>query len=102
MFPIITKLTGVTIGEAQKNIKELSKNKMDACDLVREPQNLYDPNAIRVETQGHYLGYIPKGIAEKIAPLMDNGTQVRAEFVQRNESPYYSVLGLTVRIVEVI
>jgi hypothetical protein len=102
MFPIITKLTGVTIGDGQKNINEFSKGKMGACDLVREPQNPHDPNAIRVETDGHYLGYIPKGLAEKIAPLMDNGTQLRADFVQRNESPYYSVMGLTVRIVEVI
>ncbi len=101
MFPIITKLTGVTIGDGQKNIQEFFKNKLGTCDLVREPQNLHDPNAIRVETQGKYLGYIPKSLAEKIAPLMDNGVQLRAEFVQRNESPYYSVIGLTVRIVEV-
>jgi hypothetical protein len=98
MFPVITKLTGVTIGDGQKNINEFSKGKMGACDLIRELQNPHDPNAIRVETNGHYLGYIPKGLAEKITPLMDNGTQLRAEIVQPNKRPYYPVVGLTVKI----
>lgn len=102
MFPITTKLSGVTIGDAQKNIQDFVKGNTGICDLVREPQNPHDPNAIRVETQGKYLGYIPKDVAAKLAPLTDNGTQVRAEFVQRNESPHYDVVGLMVRIVRVV
>ena len=101
MLPITTKLTGVTIGEAQKNIQDFVRANTGICDLFREPQNAHDPNAIRVESNGKYLGYIPKDVAAKLAPLMDSGTKVRAEFVQRNESPFHAVVGLTLRIVRV-
>jgi len=39
--------------------------------LVREPSNKYDPNAIKAEIGGSHVGYIAKEIAAKLASAMD-------------------------------
>ncbi|PNY27303.1 Helicase-like transcription factor, partial [Tolypocladium capitatum] len=40
----------------------------------REPQNKYDPNAIRVDNVMYQqIGHLPRKVAEKIAPYMDSG-----------------------------
>jgi len=68
---------------------------------VREPDNPYDPNAIKVALAGIvFLGYVPKEIAKELAPLMDQGKSFMAFFVSRNEHPSYGTIGLTVRIEE--
>lgn len=68
--------------------------------LVREPDNPHDPSAIKVVVGDNCLGYIPRDVASSIAPLMDNGQKLVAEFVRINESPYHGTVGLTVRIIE--
>lgn len=100
MFPITTKLSGVTFGDAQNNIKTFGCEDIGSYALVREPENPHDPNAIRVEVAGYFIGYIPKKIAKWVAPVMDEGKRLCAEFVQRNESPFHDIVGLTVRVVE--
>lgn len=40
--------------------------------LVREPDNEFDSNALRVDINGHKIGYIPKDKAEKLAAHMDS------------------------------
>ena len=42
-------------------------------DLVREPGNAHDPNAIRVEHEGQTLGYVPREFARAWAPALDAG-----------------------------
>lgn len=39
-------------------------------ELVREPTNEHDPNAIRVERNGAHLGYVAKELAAIWAPLV--------------------------------
>ena len=51
--------------------------------LQREPRNEYDKNAIEViglwgTSKSGKIGYIPRDIAEELAPLMDNGETVVA------------------------
>lgn len=48
------------------------------CDLVREPDNSHDLNAIRVEVKGATLGHIPRLISMIIAPKIDRGEHWRA------------------------
>ena len=101
MIPITTKLTGVTFEDAQENIKKFGCKDIGIYALIREPDNTHDPNAIRVALFGDFfMGYIPKHIAGKLAPLMDSGIRLIAEFVGQNKSPNHSVVGLTVRIVK--
>jgi hypothetical protein len=39
----------------------------DFLQLVPEPTNQYDPNAVVIEYQGFHLGYVPKKISSTIA-----------------------------------
>ena len=98
---LITKLAGVTFRDAQENIKQFGCPDILTYALIREPDNPYDPNAIQVSLFGiWFMGYVPKEIAKDLAPLMDAGKFFRAYFVQRNESPYRDIVGMTVEIVE--
>ena len=45
----------------------------DQLDLVREPANLYDSNAIMVRHALGQIGYIDKASARTLAPMMDAG-----------------------------
>jgi hypothetical protein len=97
----IFKLAGVTVEDAQENIKKFGCKDIGSYALVREPDNPHDPNAIRVALAGvFYMGYVPRDIAKDLAPLLDEGKRLFALFVQRNESPYHDTVGLTVKIVE--
>lgn len=44
------------------------------ASLVREPENPYDPNAIKVFTNGRFIGHLPRAIAARMAPEIDAGT----------------------------
>jgi len=94
------RLAGVTVEDAQDNIKQFGCRDIGSFALVREPDNPYDPNAIRVEIVGKYLGYVPRYIAKDLAPEMDAGKRYIAFFVNRNEHPFHDTVGLTVKIVE--
>jgi HIRAN domain-containing protein len=50
----------------------------DALDLVREPDNPHDANAVRVEWRGRKLGYVPRAENAALAWAMDRGEPVRA------------------------
>jgi hypothetical protein len=50
----------------------------DPLTLVREPDNAYDPHAVRVEWRGEKLGYVPRADNADLARLMDRGTKVEA------------------------
>ena len=101
MQPITIKLAGVTHGDSQKNIKKYGGPGIgDGYDLVREPENPSDPNAIQIVFLDSVLGYVPRTIARDLAPLMDQGRTFIAEFVSLNKSPYRPTVGMTVRIVE--
>ena len=41
------------------------------AELVREPTNPYDPNAVRVEADGRPLGYMPKEDAHRFHAVLD-------------------------------
>lgn len=46
--------------------------------LAREPTNKYDPNAISIHVFAQRLGYVPRGLAVELAPIMDAGGAVAA------------------------
>jgi hypothetical protein len=104
MNALTTKLAGVSFSDHQQNIQLFgypAELGIGEYDLVREPENPHDPFAVRVCFCNFCLGYLPRTIAKKVAPLMDAGTKMVAEFVSVNRSPYHDQVGLTVRIVQV-
>lgn len=66
----------------------------DALQLVREPDNPHDRNAIRVEWRGKQLGYLPRVENQAIAVELDRGSRVEARIARLREAknPWQRVL----------
>jgi hypothetical protein len=50
----------------------------DRLTLTREPANPHDANAIRLDWQGHMLGYVPRRDNADLARQMDLGARAEA------------------------
>lgn len=59
----------------------------DELTLRREPDNRHDRLAIRVDWQGHQLGYLPRAQNRVPAEAMDRGDRLRARVAQLTEHP---------------
>ena len=61
----------------------------DALRLEREPDNAYDGRAVRVEWQGHKLGYVPRAHNAALAWAMDRGEvlDARVSRLQPHRNP---------------
>ncbi|MCD8199432.1 MAG: DEAD/DEAH box helicase, partial [Coriobacteriaceae bacterium] len=67
-----TKVVGVTFENRQDVIETLEAG--EELQLVREPENEFDENAIAVRRRdGTQLGYLNRQLAERLAPVMDAG-----------------------------
>ncbi len=69
-------LAGFRYHEAKSVFPELRLG--DRLDLVREPGNPHDENAVRVEWRGRMLGYVPRRENAALAWAMDRGEPVSA------------------------
>ena len=56
--------------------------KGDRLTLVREPGNPHDANAIRLDWQGHTIGYVPRRENADLARQMDLGARVEARVTE--------------------
>ena len=54
----------------------------DALALVREPGNAHDARAVRVEWNGHMLGYVPRAENDAVARQLDRGNKLEARIVR--------------------
>ena len=59
VFHETTSVAGVTFRRDQ--VAEAIKRKNPQVELVPEPENKYDSNAVRVEIGGLHVGYLPRG-----------------------------------------
>jgi len=59
----------------------------DALDLVAEPGNAHDANAVRVEWRGRKLGYVPRRQNAALAWGLERGTPLRARVSRLLEHP---------------
>jgi len=78
-------LAGFRYHEASAAWRELRVG--DRLELVREPANPHDANAVRVEWRGHLLGYVPRGENAALAWAMDRGEDVAARISALREHP---------------
>jgi hypothetical protein len=58
----------------------------ERLQLVREPDNPYDANAVRVEWRGVMLGYVPRRDNAAVARQMDRGTALEARVAGLHEN----------------
>jgi hypothetical protein len=63
----------------------------DRLELVREPDNPYDANAVRVEWRGVTLGYVPRRDNAAVARQLDRGTALEARLAGIRENRNRSV-----------
>lgn len=63
--------TGEKRGEIIRELAAEKKPEDIKIELVREPENKYDMNAVKVLADGRQIGYIGKEYASILAPLMD-------------------------------
>lgn len=75
---IETYVAGVKHGRWQ----EVSINVGDQCDLVWEPKNQFDSNAIRVDIAGIKIGYIPKEKTWNIHRYRGFGIKLHCEITE--------------------
>jgi single-stranded-DNA-specific exonuclease len=76
-FGFNTKIVGVTFEGRQDLIAGLQAG--EHLDLIRQPDNPYDANAVAVHYGRLHLGFVRKEIAARIAPNIDAGERYRAE-----------------------
>jgi len=71
-----SRLAGFRYHEGRKLWPQMQVG--DNLGLVREADNPYDVNAIRVEWQEHNLGYVPRAENAALARFMDRGQHLEA------------------------
>lgn len=55
--------------------------------LVREPDNPFDADAVRIDWRGRKLGYLPRAENTAVAQMLDRGEQLCARVAQLRTSP---------------
>lgn len=69
----------------------------DRLQLVREPENPHDPNAVQVWWRNSaMLGHLPRTVAAEIAPLLDAGVAARAYVHTPGDGEAWSLRALVV------
>lgn len=59
----------------------------DRLTLIREPDNRHDRNAIRVEWNGHKLGYVPRAENRAAARALDAGENFEVRVTHMRDDP---------------
>jgi hypothetical protein len=52
--------------------------RVGGVELVREPDNAYDRNAVAIHQDGRRVGYFNKGMAVGVAKVLDRGDELQA------------------------
>lgn len=61
----------------------------DDLDLVPEPDNKYDPNAVRIEYDSTMLGYVPKKFSSEISAMIEiSPTQCKISKLNKTAKPW--------------
>ena len=64
-------IAGVKFHDLHKIINNL--NPGDNLDLIAEPDNKYDPNAVQLISNGTMCGYVPKTLSAEISAVLTLG-----------------------------
>jgi hypothetical protein len=78
-------LAGFRYYAAEARWREMKEGQ--ALTLVREPENVHDRNAVRVEWRGEKLGYLPRRENKAVATAMDTGDKIDAKIAKLREHP---------------
>jgi len=69
----------VVVGTQYRDQRHLAGiGEADPLELCREPENIYDANAVAVHCDGVAIGFVPKEYAQIISALLDNDVRLQA------------------------
>jgi hypothetical protein len=92
------RIAGVA-GAAQHHAEALAADEVEPgrpLELRRDADNPHDPNAIAVHAGGEQVGWVPRAVAEEIAPAIDAGEPYSAVVLrEQRASPRDPRTGLT-------
>ena len=100
VFVYDSKVVGVTRenddGTLRQQIIRQEVAEEDPLYLEAEPDNPYDPNAIKVLSKDkNQIGYLKRELAEKVRPAIDNQTEIHAKASWVNGE---EIIGVGIRI----
>lgn len=105
---ITIRAAGTTFENRQERIQFIQQFKPEdlSVTLEREPNNIYDTNAIKIVihilsiAKKAVVGYIPKGLAGDLAKVIDAGIQIKASLIQIiGGYSYKETLGALINII---
>ena len=77
-------IAGVQHHELHEIIEDLAEN--DLLELVCEPDNKFDPNAVRIELDDTMLGYVPKKFSAEVSAALEVGHDLECRITKLNPS----------------
>ena len=102
---VVTKVKGVTYKQRQKALEHLERYRREVITITlkHEPDNEHDKNAVAVvatvKGKGSYtMGYLPKGLAAFIAPLLACGKAVESRYIKVRKCVQSLPYGLEIAI----
>ena len=104
-----TKLVAVTYpnddGTSRQDLIEALEEALEDAQAPielgarREPNNAFDANAVAIcDPDGRQLGYLSRGVAETVAPLLDAGRPVKVTVCQVTGTGLNQFYGVNVQI----
>ena len=79
ILPLTVDVRGIVYGNRRLNAHRVRIG--EAAQLIREYDNLVDQNAIRVSVNSGELGYLPRDVAQLLAPELDSGEAIIATII---------------------
>lgn len=84
----VVPVVGVTFVKGYpKNIQGLVTSPFVEVQLIRNPKNPYDKNAVEVHFEDAMLGHLPREVAARVAVVMDEGGSYLATIYRVRISP---------------
>jgi len=101
-----SKVSGISLPNRQRATERLARYAPDSIriSLRRDNGNQYDVNAVAVMasvngSKAYQMGFLPKGLAQYVAPLIDAGKAVTAMFKEiRGKYQAWHNYGLAVSV----
>jgi hypothetical protein len=94
MLRFIFKVAGTTFRpDAVKKVADkLGRGTQPYVKLEKEPDNPYDPKAVKVIADGEFIGYVPQSEVDKVHDILDNSENtVIVNTLRRTGSGYQNI-----------
>ncbi|MDN7131218.1 HIRAN domain-containing protein [Halomonas sp. MC140] len=81
IFEVLIEIAGFR-HESQLDVTDLQAG--SRVQFVREPENTVDVDAIRIESAGYKLGYVPRGHLNMLHRMLEDGAIIEGEVFRTN------------------